>query len=351
MYLPKITANMVTIARIMLLPLPCALLLYGESSTMWVAFVLFVLLGATDFVDGMMARREGPTKLGGLIDPVADKIFVAAVALALSGMGLAPAWAPAAIMSREFLLMVLRSSLGLRRESIKTSVLGKMKTVIQMGGYGTIFLSLSLTKQDTLIAATGLFLLMVAIGVGYALAKKKWPPFWVIPVGGAFAYWFGLTWFVSQDMSIRMQLVAIVAITWASAFDYLVGTYRIFLRTGIHRYDVVRIFWALAHSLFAISTVIFYPHTALLILVSISFELALGGVDNVVAAEKQYAGLAPFLATGIAATLFTLAAYGDTIGLWEIPMMWMAMLLVAASITSFALTYRRWAHLFARVLS
>jgi cardiolipin synthase len=333
-----------------LLPLPCALLLYGESASMWVAFVAFAVLGATDFVDGMMARREGPTKLGGLIDPVADKIFIAAAALALAGMGLVPSWTPAAIMSREFLMTVLRSSLGLRRESIKTSTLGKMKTVIQMGGFGTIFLTLYLTKTETLVAAVGLFALMLGIGVGYAAARKKWPPFWVIPVGGAFVYWFALTWFFSQDTSILLQIVVIVAITWASAFDYIVGTYRIFLRTGIHNYDVARIFWALAHSFFSVSVVIMYPSTALLILVSISFELALGGVDNVVAAEKLYAGKRPFVVTGIAAMSFALAAYGTSAGLWSAPMVLVATLLAIISIASFVATYRKWAHLFARVL-
>ncbi|HEY4223689.1 MAG TPA: CDP-alcohol phosphatidyltransferase family protein, partial [Myxococcota bacterium] len=74
----KITANQVTIVRILALPFPCwALTVRPPQPWMWIAFVAGVLVGATDFVDGWMARRDGPTQLGALLDPVADKLFIA----------------------------------------------------------------------------------------------------------------------------------------------------------------------------------------------------------------------------------------------------------------------------------
>ena len=72
----KITANMVTLTRISLMPLPCIALVYASEPIKWLCFFILVLLGMTDFVDGMLARRDGPTRLGALMDPVADKVFV-----------------------------------------------------------------------------------------------------------------------------------------------------------------------------------------------------------------------------------------------------------------------------------
>ena len=117
----KITANLVTMARILLLPIPCAFLLYGGKLETWIAFFLYAILGATDFVDGAMARKEGPTKLGGLLDPVADKIFVASICLALVAIKLMPVWALIAILLRELFITALRSSVAYRDESIRTS--------------------------------------------------------------------------------------------------------------------------------------------------------------------------------------------------------------------------------------
>ena len=84
----KITANQVTVARILLLPVPCILLMYGSEVWVWASFFLLLFVGATDFVDGMMARRDGVTKLGSLLDPAADKIFIAATALTMGAMGI-----------------------------------------------------------------------------------------------------------------------------------------------------------------------------------------------------------------------------------------------------------------------
>ncbi len=163
----RLTANVVTIARILLLPLPCAFLIYGGQIGHWVAFVLYSLLGATDFVDGAMARREGPTKLGGLIDPVADKIFVASICFALVVTQIMPTWVLMAVMSREFFITALRTSVAFRDESIRTSVLAKIKTVIQMGGFGTVFLTITLAPMHAAILACILFLgLMLSSTLG-----------------------------------------------------------------------------------------------------------------------------------------------------------------------------------------
>ena len=72
---PPITANQVTLLRIVLLPLG-PYLLYGTVNEQWLALLFMTVLGCTDFVDGWLARRYGSTELGRLMDPIADKAFV-----------------------------------------------------------------------------------------------------------------------------------------------------------------------------------------------------------------------------------------------------------------------------------
>lgn len=341
---------MVTVARILLLPVPCALLLYGGDTFVWVAFVLFVLLGMTDFVDGMMARRDGPTKLGGLIDPVADKIFVAAALLPLVTLGVLPVAFAVAILSRELLITALRTCIALRQESVKTSFLGKLKTIVEMGGMGTIFLTIFCGKTLLLIMAGVLFVSLSLVAIYLVVKNKKWPPQWVLPVTGSFLFWFLIILFFSKDTAVLMQMLVIVSITWVSAFDYLWTTYQIFVGTGFYKYDMVRLFWVAAHSLCVLPFLGNYFAIMVPILISISLEFALGGVDNVVAAERQYAGSRPFAITASLALLFGLMVFANMMGLLAVSPVLLASGLSLGSLVVFAITYRKWHLLFARVL-
>ncbi|HXW60123.1 MAG TPA: CDP-alcohol phosphatidyltransferase family protein, partial [Myxococcota bacterium] len=181
----RITANQVTLARIFLLPVPAYMLIYGETVQWWIAFGLFLILGATDFVDGWMARREGPTRLGSLIDPMADKIFIAAIMLSMVATGVFGPWAISALLLRELLMTALRSSVAFRREPIKTSTLAKLKTIIQMGGLGTIFLSITLPSDVLIIVSLILALPFLAVVIYYLFVRKKMP-FWAVPVFACF---------------------------------------------------------------------------------------------------------------------------------------------------------------------
>ncbi len=326
------------------------MLLYGGVGMQWAAFVWLSILGATDFVDGYMARKEGPTKLGGLLDPAADKMFVAALTLSLMAMHIIPFWAGSAILSREFLLTALRASLALRQESIPTSKLAKLKTICQMGGFGTIFLTVALS-QVLLIAVS----LTIALGLaitwfGYR-RKRPRAPFWVLPVFGSFILVALLGWLVSDHTAVMIQLSIIIALTWLSGLDYIVGSVRVFRKMGFDGRDLVRLLWVLGHSVAVVLLVGIYPSIVLPILISLSFELALGGIDLVVAAEEGYAGVWPFLITGVGALLFACLAYGSAIGLWHVDIMLFAILLACLSGVVFFATFIRWRHLFRRALS
>jgi CDP-diacylglycerol--glycerol-3-phosphate 3-phosphatidyltransferase len=300
------TANQVTLLRIAFLPVPCALLLFGDSDWHWVAFFLFVFLGMTDFIDGMMARREGPTKLGGLLDPVADKIFMAALTLSLAGNGWIPIWVPAAILSREFLLTVLRSSVALRGQEVHTSILAKVKTIIQMGGFGTIFMTLFLNRSTALWVALFWLAFFLSIWAYYAAIKRRSAPYWALPTAAAFLYWFWLLQLFSVEAAILGQCIVIVGITWISAFDYFKTSYAVLRQSGLDKRDTVRFFWALVHSLWVVSVASLNPQLVLPVLVSISFELGLGGIDNIAVADHKTLDWKLFLGTSLIACLFAM---------------------------------------------
>ena len=137
----RITANQVTIGRMLALPVPCALLLWAPLHWQYVALALFTIIGLLDIVDGVMARRQGPTQFGAMLDPLADKVFVACAVVPFAAQGRAPIWIPAVLLAREFLVTGLRTATALRQANIKTSVLAKLKTSIQMAGFGLVFLN------------------------------------------------------------------------------------------------------------------------------------------------------------------------------------------------------------------
>jgi len=299
----RITANQVTMARIFLLPVPVYMLIYGETLQWWFAFGIFVLLGATDFVDGWMARKEGPTRLGSLIDPVADKIFIAAIMLSLVAIGVFEPWIISVLLTREFLMTALRSSVAYRQQVFKTSLLAKLKTIIQMGGLGTIFFTVSMPGNALSIVCALLALPFLVLALVY-WSKSKKAPFWALPVFFAFVLVATLAHFVSKDTNIAIQMGIIIALTWISAFDYLVGSFKMFKSSGIYSGDWIRMLWSLVFGVFVAPLVAYYPITVLPLLVSISLEFGLGGIDNIVVAEKHIFSSWPFIITSIAGLLF-----------------------------------------------
>lgn len=97
------------------------------------AFVLAILAALTDFFDGYLARKYNQvTDFGKLIDPLADKIFVAALMLMMVEFLLIPAWIAVIVISREFLVTGLRMLAVQKNVVISADSWGKAKTVLQM---------------------------------------------------------------------------------------------------------------------------------------------------------------------------------------------------------------------------
>ncbi len=154
----KIRANHLTVLRIILLPLPY-FLIYGDIRARIAALAGFTLLGFTDYLDGLLARRDGSTPLGKLLDPVADKIFIAVTLIPLVNLGILPLWIVWPIFLREFMVTEFRRFCTASRKQLRVTELAKIKTTLQMIGAGLIFMTDMFPDKTVLIAfLSGAFL-------------------------------------------------------------------------------------------------------------------------------------------------------------------------------------------------
>jgi CDP-diacylglycerol--glycerol-3-phosphate 3-phosphatidyltransferase/cardiolipin synthase len=137
--------NLLTLSRIVTVPLLIALLWWPGWTTGYAfAFALYCLMGITDYFDGYLARSSGTvSKLGVFLDPIADKIMVAAVILILvhnrdiHGWNVIPALV---ILLREIAVSGLREFLAGLKVSIPVSQLAKWKTTLQLVSLGSLVL-------------------------------------------------------------------------------------------------------------------------------------------------------------------------------------------------------------------
>jgi len=143
--------NLLTLSRIFAVPLLVALLWEPGSFENLLAFALYVVVGITDYFDGYLARRMGTvSRLGAFLDPIADKIMVAAVLLMLVSsrsvdsaplIGGVHILAAIVILLREILVSGLREYLAGSQVSMPVSQLAKWKTTFQMIALGALILS------------------------------------------------------------------------------------------------------------------------------------------------------------------------------------------------------------------
>lgn len=136
-------ANIVTLLRICLVPVFVVAIIspwpayFGLDSSSavksWVAAAIFILLAATDGVDGYLARSRGEVSdFGKFMDPLADKILVAAALLSLIELGVLPSWPALVILTREFIVSGIRMVAASKGTVIAASWYGKAKTVTQI---------------------------------------------------------------------------------------------------------------------------------------------------------------------------------------------------------------------------
>lgn len=130
--------NLISLGRIILVPIVFWLLLSGETQA---AFFLFVIAGISDAVDGFLAKRFGwTTELGAYLDPLADKLLIVSIFVALGVKSALPLWLVIAVVSRDILIVagVVLSWLLDRPLHIKPAVVSKINTLAQIVLAGTV---------------------------------------------------------------------------------------------------------------------------------------------------------------------------------------------------------------------
>ncbi len=175
--------NILTLSRIVAIPLLIALLWWpGWPSGYAVAFVVYCLMGITDYFDGYLARTSGTvSKLGIFLDPIADKIMVAAVILVLAANGDIAGWhviAALVILLREIAVSGLREFLAGVQVSVPVSRLAKWKTTLQLVSLGALILAggtphWPLPYQVGIVSLWGAAILTVITGWDYLRVGLK----------------------------------------------------------------------------------------------------------------------------------------------------------------------------------
>lgn len=164
-----------TILRIFFVPLVFVLLLTeGRNMDLW-AVGVFLLAAVTDLLDGYLARKRGQiTTLGILLDPIADKLLIAAAFISLVQLRLVPAWMVLIIIGREFAVSGLRSIASAEGYVLEPSELGKTKMVFQVVAITVIMLE----GRFHLLRPFGEVLLWMVVLFAVASAIQYFWSFW-----------------------------------------------------------------------------------------------------------------------------------------------------------------------------
>ena len=125
--------NILTLSRILAVPIVVLLLLFESRETCFWAAVVFTVASITDWLDGYLARRwQIVTIFGKFLDPLADKLIVMAALIMLIPLDRVPAWTVFVILARELIVSGIRSIASSEGIVIAASNLGKYKTIFQM---------------------------------------------------------------------------------------------------------------------------------------------------------------------------------------------------------------------------
>jgi CDP-diacylglycerol--glycerol-3-phosphate 3-phosphatidyltransferase len=189
--------NYITLSRIAAIPLIIWVLttsyFSAQQNTLRVLLAsgIFVLASITDGLDGYLARRRGQiTTMGVLLDPLADKLMIAAAYITLVQLipSIVSVWVAVIIIGREFLISGLRSIAASEGFTIEASELGKLKMVVQI------------------------------VSVVAAILAIRWDE-WVLRLGSR-------SFIFSIDLVARMAIWFMVAVSVISAVDYFVGFWK-----------------------------------------------------------------------------------------------------------------------------
>ena len=227
--------NALTLLRIFIVPLLVVVLLTPFSEN-WLGFPRHILgvglfLGAalTDYLDGHFARRRDQvTRLGQLLDPIADKLLISAALISLVENQLAPAWAVVIIIGREFAVTGLRSIAAADGVVISASKMGKFKMLLQVLTVALLIVSSFAGRPP-----------VANFGLPFPAVK-----FWTVPeLRAAWQHLFGPEPTTGNDWQVllytagRALLWLVVVSACLSMYGYFRSFYRSVLATRALEYE------------------------------------------------------------------------------------------------------------------
>ena len=162
------------------------------------AFILFVIAAVTDFFDGWLARRwNAASMLGAILDPIADKVLVAAAIVGLLADGMTDVALPGGlILFREFSVSALRETLAPKGLRLPVTVLAKWKTTVQLVALAALLF----------IRGNGGLSLVLPASQGLGLACYFRPPVWSLALlwlAAAITVWTGVEYALSARRALR----------------------------------------------------------------------------------------------------------------------------------------------------
>lgn len=163
--------NLLTLGRIVLIPVTCIFIYYGDPISCLVAVLLFWVAGVTDWLDGYIARKQGLVSLTGkFLDPLADKLLVMATLLMLLPLGRISVWLVMIILARELSVSGLRAIASAEGMVIAAGQAGKFKTAFQMTGLLGLIIHYEYVVDYLFVSfrlnfhQLGLWLLIISVG-------------------------------------------------------------------------------------------------------------------------------------------------------------------------------------------
>ncbi|MFC2155283.1 CDP-diacylglycerol--glycerol-3-phosphate 3-phosphatidyltransferase [Acidobacteriota bacterium] len=164
-------ANIITIVRIILVPIFLVILLTEMENKEIIAVSIFLIAAISDAIDGYVARKYNQiTDLGKFLDPLADKLLIACALLALVHLKKVEAWVAAVIILREIVIAAFRFYFLVKDAAFSASLMAKQKTTFQNISIAVIIVSEKLPYEEYFFSfGTGLLYVAVVFTIASAI--------------------------------------------------------------------------------------------------------------------------------------------------------------------------------------
>jgi cardiolipin synthase (CMP-forming) len=168
--------NLITLARILMVPVVVWAITAGTDAAMQFAFLLFLAAGISDAVDGFLAKRFGmASELGAYLDPLADKVLIVSIYVSLGFVGALPLWLVILVVSRDIMIVgaIILSWLIDRPVVVKPLLISKINTAAQLLLAGLVLAALAFNwnLQPALVFLMVLVAVLTLLSVAFYVAE------------------------------------------------------------------------------------------------------------------------------------------------------------------------------------